>query len=51
VPLGWTDLPTRAWQLADLVNEASFEREGEELVDQGLFVALEPRGFHLLALR
>ena len=51
VPLVWTDLPGRVWRLADLLGEDVFERAGDELVGPGLFVALQPWQFHLLALR
>jgi hypothetical protein len=50
VPLEWADLPGRSWRLADLLSDAVFERAGDELADPGLFVALEPWQFHLLAL-
>ncbi len=51
IPLRWEDLPGRGWRLADLLGEDVFERDGDELADPGLFVDLEPWGFHLLALR
>ena len=50
IPFGWTDLPGRSWQLTDLLDERVFKREGVELADPGLFVALEPWHFHLLAV-
>ncbi len=50
VPLEWPDLRGRTWQLTDLLDEAGFQRDGGELVDPGLFVALEPWQFHLLAM-
>jgi hypothetical protein len=50
VQLGWTDLSSRRWQFTDLLDPVSFEREGEELADPGLFVDLEPWRFHLFAL-
>ncbi len=51
VGLGWTDLRGRDWTLTDLLDDRVFERNGDELADQGLFVALPPRGCHLLAVR
>ncbi len=51
VGLGWTDLRGRGWTLADLLADRVFERSGDELADQGLFVALPPWGCHLLAVR
>ena len=51
VPLEWADLPGRNCRLADLLSGAVFERAGDELAGPGLFVALEPWQFHLLALQ
>jgi hypothetical protein len=50
IPLAWKDLPSRSWHLTDLLAEHVFERDGVELADPGLFVALEPWQFHLLAM-
>ena len=50
VGLGWTDLRGRSWTLTDLLDDRVFERSGDELADQGLFVALPPWGCHLLAM-
>ena len=51
LPLPWPDLPGRSWQLTDLLGQHLFERDGDELAGLGLFVALDPWRFHLLALR
>ncbi len=51
VGLGWTDLRGRSWTLTDLLDDRVFERSGDELAGQGLFVDLPPRGCHLLAVR
>lgn len=48
--LGWADPPGRISRLADLLSGRVFERDAGELVSPGLFVALEPWQFHLLAL-
>ena len=50
IPLPWEDLPGRSWHLTDLLAERAFERDGAELADLGLFVALEPWRYHLLAM-
>ena len=50
VALGWTDLRGRGWKLTDLLDDREFEPSGDELADQGLFVALPPWGCHLLAM-
>jgi hypothetical protein len=51
IPLDWTDLRGRTWCLTDLLQGNMFNRDGGELADPGLFVALESWQFHLLALR
>jgi hypothetical protein len=48
IPLGWPDLAGRSWQLADLLDGQSFERDGDEIVQSGLFVTLQPWQFHVL---
>jgi len=50
VGLGWTDLHGRSWNLTDLLDDRVYERSGDELADQGLYVALPPWGCHLLAM-
>jgi hypothetical protein len=50
VRLGWTDLRGRSWKLTDLLDDREFDWSGDELADQGLFVALPPWGCHLLAM-
>ena len=49
IALDWKDLPGRGWLLTDLLDEQSFERDGDELADPGLFVDLAPWQFHLLS--
>jgi hypothetical protein len=50
VPLPWPALGGRRWRLADLLGGQTFDRDGDELVDPGLFVDLPPGGAHLLAV-
>jgi hypothetical protein len=50
VGLGWTGLRGRGWTLTDLLANQAFERSGDELDDQGLYVDLPPWGHHLLAV-
>jgi hypothetical protein len=50
VGLGWTNLHGRGWNLTDLLDDRVYERSGDELADQGLFVALPPWGCHLFAM-
>ena len=49
--LGWAGLRGRGWTLTDLLDGQVFEWSGDELADEGLFVALPPWGCHLLAMR
>ena len=51
VGLGRTDLHGRGWNLTDLLDDRVYERSGDDLADQGLYVALPPWGCHLLAMR
>ena len=51
VALGWADLRGRSWQLTDILDKNIFERDGSELADPGLFVAVEPWKYYVLALR
>ena len=50
VPLAWADLPGRSWRLTGLLGDQVFDRDGTELASPGLYVALEPWQYHLLAL-
>lgn len=48
IHLPWDDLSNRVWQLEDLFSGARYRDDGNELQDEGLFVDLEPWGYHLL---
>jgi hypothetical protein len=50
LPLHWKDLPGQDWRLTDLLEERAFDRDGDELADPGLFVALPPWRCHLLTV-
>jgi hypothetical protein len=50
VQLPWEDLGGRTWTLTDRLDGRRFERDGNELAKDGLFVALDPWGSHFLAL-
>ena len=43
----WDDLAGRAWQLVDLLTDETYERDGEDVSGQGLYVALSNWGSHL----
>ena len=48
VRLPWGDLAGRSWRLEDRLSGDAFERDGDELANEGLFVQLPPWGTHLL---
>ena len=48
VHLPWGDLAGRSWRLEDQLAGDVFERDGDELANEGLFVQLPPWGTHLL---
>jgi glycosidase len=49
VSLPWDDLRGRTWRLDDAATGETYERAGDDLRD-GLYVALEPWGWHLFDL-
>jgi hypothetical protein len=51
IALDWPDLGGRGWTLTGLLDEQVWERDGDDLAGQGLFVDLPARGGHLLAMR
>jgi hypothetical protein len=49
VHLPWDDLGGRTWALRDRLSGVEFERGGDELAGEGLYVALDGWAFHFLA--
>jgi hypothetical protein len=49
VRLPWTDLDGQC-TLVDLLSGIVFERDGIQMMHNGLYVALDPGGVHLLRL-
>ncbi len=49
VRLPWDDLDGRVWHLNDIFSGSIYERNGKEMIGPGLFVDLEPWGFHFLS--
>ncbi len=45
----WDDLGGRVWELDDRIGGQRFERDGDELAGDGLYVALEPWASYFLA--
>ncbi|MED7827141.1 hypothetical protein [Streptomyces chiangmaiensis] len=50
VALPWSDLRGRSWRLTELLEENTYVRDGDELVDPGLFVERDAWRWHLLSL-
>jgi hypothetical protein len=48
IQVPWRDLAGRTWRLSDVWADKIFVRDGSEMQNQGLYVALEPWTFHLL---
>jgi hypothetical protein len=48
VRLPWQDLAGRSWPLDDAMTGTRFQRDGDELHDQGVYVSLDPWGSHIL---
>jgi hypothetical protein len=48
IHLPWDDLSNQSWQLEDLFSGEKYRDNGNELQSEGLFVDLEPWGYHLL---
>jgi glycosidase len=47
IHLPWADLKGRTCLLVDVMNGDRYERDGDEMLDQGLYVDLGPWRFHL----
>jgi len=48
VEVPWDDLQGKPWRLTDLLSDAVYERDGDEMRSPGLYVDLQPWGYHLL---
>lgn len=48
VRLPWRELAGRPWLLRDAFSDTAFDRQGDEMLDPGLFVDLEGWKYHLL---
>jgi hypothetical protein len=50
VRMPWRELAGRRWHLTDLLPGAVYERDGDELLGEGLYVDLPAAGYHVLRL-
>jgi hypothetical protein len=50
VALPWDTMPGRSWRLTDLLDGRVFDRDGDDLTGNGLFVDLPPWGHHVFAV-
>ena len=48
VRLPWDELKGRSWQMTDLFTGKEYERSGDEMCTQGLYVNLPPWGYHVM---
>ena len=46
----FTDLGGRKWQLRDLLGDAQYERDGNELQSRGFYLDVPPWQFHVFAM-
>jgi hypothetical protein len=51
VPLSFPDLGGRQWRLNDLMSDAQYDRDGNELQSRGLYLDLAPWRYHVSQLR
>jgi hypothetical protein len=51
VPLPFADLGNRQWRLQDQMGSASYDRAGNDLQSQGLYVDMPPWRYHVLSLQ
>ena len=51
VPLPRADLAGCRWLLADLLGDAAYERDGDDLASRGLYLDLQPFQYHVFDLK
>jgi hypothetical protein len=47
----WVDLPGKTWRLVDGISGEVYDRGGDDMSENGLYVELGPWGFHFLRLQ
>jgi len=48
IKLPWEDLKGKTWQIRDLFTGTIYDRNGDEMINNGLYVDLPPWGFHFM---
>jgi Alpha amylase, catalytic domain len=48
IQLPWEDLRAKTWRLVDALSGQSYDRNGDEMRDPGLYVDLKPWNYHFL---
>ncbi|HYK36503.1 alpha-amylase family glycosyl hydrolase [Alloacidobacterium sp.] len=48
IQLPWADLAGAEWRLHDMLSGAAYDRDGNLMLSPGLYVELQPWGFHFL---
>jgi hypothetical protein len=48
VQIGWDEIRGKSWRLNDTFSGALFERDGDQMLSPGLYVDLQPWGYHFL---
>lgn len=48
IQLPWADLAGAVWRLHDALSGAAYDRDGHQMLSPGLYVELQPWGFHFL---
>ncbi len=48
VRLPWDEIKGRTWQITELFSHKEYERNGDQMGTQGLYVDLPPWGYHIL---
>ena len=51
LPLGIPDFAGRTIVFEDLLSDARYQRDGQDLLDRGLFLELPPDGYHVFRVR
>ncbi|MCK9421443.1 MAG: alpha-amylase family glycosyl hydrolase [Bacteroidales bacterium] len=46
IKITWPTLTGHSWRLTDPLSGQSYDRDGDEMANSGLYVSLKPRGYH-----